>query len=83
MGYLHKANWSAIQSHRNAVFMVNVEGPSGYTHITTVEKNDLLSMKYYITYGSCTIVHEIVDKAMDENNNLILFVKDNVIECSR
>ncbi|WCK53851.1 hypothetical protein PP175_21415 [Aneurinibacillus sp. Ricciae_BoGa-3] len=82
MEHLDQADWEGIRGYRDQIFMVEAEGIGGYTQLDAVDRNALLYVSKYVSYvnKSFVHVHEIIDRVIDQNNNLILFVKTNGID---
>jgi hypothetical protein len=85
-----KVRWDNVKNYANKVLMIDVDHPVGVTVLNNPDREALLKSSKYIThetnnYGPTgkVYVYNIVEKMIDNKNNLLLFVKSKVIHYDR
>ncbi|GIN60524.1 hypothetical protein J27TS8_05170 [Robertmurraya siralis] len=86
-------DWEHIKKQGSQIIMIDVDHPNMIKVVENdlvSEREELLTVDKYIThqsnpYGPTGLVnvYEIVERAVDNRNNLILFVRNNTIKYER
>ncbi|MGE7932135.1 hypothetical protein [Viridibacillus arvi] len=84
--------WDSLKVYNSSVIIIDTEQP-GFTKQLDLEESkreELLVVNKYIEHSSnnygnegLVIVYDILDRAVDNQDNLILFVKKNAISYPR
>jgi hypothetical protein len=85
-----KVSWDYIKEHGSKILIVDVDHPGWIKELDGEDRQELLVVNKYIThsensYGPTGLVniYDIVERAVDNRGNLILFVKNNAVGFQR
>lgn len=85
-----RISWDNIKESGSQIIMIDVEQPGWVKVLDEEDRQEFLTVNKYITHSSniygpdgLVNVYDIVDRAIDNRGNLILFVKNNAVSYSR
>lgn len=85
-----RVNWDSIKTHESEVLLIDINHPVSVKVLDNPDMRDLLSSSKYIEhehnqYGTTgkVFIYNIIEKAFDNNDNLILFVESEMVQYNR
>jgi hypothetical protein len=85
-----KVSWDNIKEYGSKVIMIDVDHPGWVKELEEEDRQELLIASKYITHSTNNYgpeglvnIYDIVDRAIDNRGNLILFVKNNAVGYKR
>ena len=88
--YIERIRWDNIKKYGSKVVMIDIDQPNGTKELHEVDREELLVANKYIEHSSNNYgpdglvnIYDIVDRAIDNRGNLILFVQNNAVSYTR
>ncbi|RDE19278.1 hypothetical protein DV714_19680 [Parageobacillus thermoglucosidasius] len=85
-----RVRWDSVKEYGNQVLLIDINNPVGVTVLDNPDRETLLKVDKYITHDTKdynaigkVFIYNIVDRAIDDKNNLILFVKSEMVQYRR
>ncbi|HZH59307.1 MAG TPA: hypothetical protein VEY70_07005 [Metabacillus sp.] len=85
-----RVNWDSVKEHGSQVLLIDINHPVGVKVLDDPDIKSLLSANKYIehepnNYGTTgkVFIYNIVEKALDNKDNLILFVESEMVHYDR
>ena len=85
-----RIRWDSVREYGNQVLLIDIDYPVGVKVLDDVDREELLKVDKYITHDSNrysaigkVFIYNIVERIIDDKNNLILFVESEMVEYRR
>lgn len=85
-----RVSWDYVKEHGTQILMIDVDQPGWIKELDEEDRQELLVVNKYITHSTNNYgpeglvnIYDILDRAIDNKGNLILFVKNSAIGYQR